>query len=118
MNMSFYGRDDTLLTSQSTQRLFSGWGVPFVRVPLRDHFGDNGPQLADADWLAAMNAARQVGGKPVLILRGPGGGRSASDILSTNRHLLDLVHQVFGDAMSWRPRAVAPARGDTAWILT
>jgi hypothetical protein len=100
VNMSFYDAHDHLATDSATQALFRDWGTPMVRVPLRDAF-DGGAKVTDGQLLTAMRAVRTVGATPVLVLRGPGGGRDEDDIRSTDLHLLDLVHQVFGDGAAY-----------------
>ncbi|MHC3469502.1 carbohydrate binding domain-containing protein [Streptomyces sp. 7R007] len=95
VNMSLYGKTDHLATDANTQALFGRWGTPMVRVPLRATYPDTGAALQDDDWLTAMKAVQKVGATPVLILRGPGGGRTTADIQATDTHLMNLVHQVF-----------------------
>ncbi|MFC4909357.1 hypothetical protein [Actinomadura gamaensis] len=99
-NMSFYNANDSLATNADTQALFRSWGLPFIRVPLRAAF-DGGATVTDAQLLTALKAVRTVGATPVLILRGPGGGRTTGAITATDTHLLDLVHQVFGDGTAY-----------------
>ncbi|WP_181803684.1 hypothetical protein [Streptomyces shenzhenensis] len=99
VNMSLYDGGDHLATDSGTQALFEGWGTPTVRVPLRATYPNTGATLQDADWLTAMKAVQKVGATPVLILRGPGGGRTTADIEATDTHLMDLVHQVFQDSI-------------------
>ncbi|MGW1562522.1 hypothetical protein ACWCQ1_39300 [Streptomyces sp. NPDC002144] len=98
VNMSFFDSGDHLATDSATQALFAGWGTPTVRVPLRATYPTTKAALQDADWLTAMKAVQKVGATPVVILRGPGGGRTTADIKATDSHLMDLVHQVFHDS--------------------
>ncbi|WP_345363611.1 choice-of-anchor Q domain-containing protein [Actinoallomurus liliacearum] len=97
VNMSFFGPGDAMVTRPATRELFRSWGVPIVRVPLRDRFSKNGAPVGDDQLLSAMRAVRDIGATPMLILRGPGSGRTADDVKKTDLHLLDLIHQVFGD---------------------
>jgi hypothetical protein len=73
VNMSLFGANDTLMTQPATQGLFKQWGIPMVRVPLRDACDPNDPgtKLNDAIWTKAMEAARATGATPVVIIRGP-----------------------------------------------
>ncbi|MCO5967423.1 choice-of-anchor Q domain-containing protein [Actinoallomurus soli] len=100
VNMSFYGPDDAFVTRPQTRELFRSWGVPIVRVPLRDRFEDGTP-VGDDQWLSAMRAVRDIGATPMLIIRGPGHRRTVDDLKQTDLHLLDLIHQVFGDGTAY-----------------
>lgn len=100
-NMSFFGPDDAFVTQSATRELFRSWGVPIVRVPLRDRFTPDGPPVTDDQWVSAMRAVRDIGATPMLIIRGPGSGRTADDVKKTDLHLLDLIHQVFGDGPAY-----------------
>ncbi|MEU6539515.1 hypothetical protein [Streptomyces sp. NPDC047000] len=100
VNMSFFDGADHLATDSATQTLFRGWGTPMVRVPLRSAF-DDGTAVTDAQLLTALRGVQAVGAAPVLILHGPGGGRTDADITTSDSHLLDLVHQVFGNSTAY-----------------
>ncbi|GAA0322225.1 right-handed parallel beta-helix repeat-containing protein [Actinoallomurus spadix] len=101
INMSFFGADDAFVTQAATRELFRSWGVPIVRVPLRDRFKPDGPPVTDDQWMSAMRAVRDIGATPMLIIRAPGSGRTADDVKKTDLHLLDLIHQVFGDGTAY-----------------
>ncbi|MEV0407018.1 choice-of-anchor Q domain-containing protein [Actinoallomurus sp. NPDC050550] len=101
VNMSFFGPDDALVGRPATRELFRSWGVPIVRVPLRDHFEGSTTPVGDDLLLSAMHAVRDIGATPMLIIRGPGSGLAADDVKKTDLHLLDLIHQVFGDGTAY-----------------
>src|SRR3954464_14910229 len=52
VNMSFFGANDAMVTQKGTRDLFRSWGVPLVRVPLRDSF-DGGASPIDDDLLVS-----------------------------------------------------------------
>ncbi|MGI5224607.1 choice-of-anchor Q domain-containing protein [Actinoallomurus sp. CA-142502] len=115
VNMSFYGANDALVTQTGTRELFRSWGVPFVRVPLRDHFDDAGKTPVGDDLLmSAMRAVKNVGATPLLIIRGPGEGGTAEETKAADLHLLKLVHQVFGEDPAYLEFGNEPDRADVS----
>ncbi|GAA4636862.1 hypothetical protein GCM10023196_088300 [Actinoallomurus vinaceus] len=101
VNMSFFGPNDAMVGRPATRELFRSWGVPIVRVPLRDHFEGSTAPVGDDLLLSAMHAVRDIGATPMLIIRGPGSGLAVDDVKKTDLHLLDLIHQVFGDGTAY-----------------
>ncbi|GAB3431317.1 hypothetical protein [Actinophytocola sediminis] len=97
VNMSFYSAEDTLVTSEATQKLLRDKGVPLIRVPLRGNFDGDQEPIGDDLLLTVMRAAQATGATPVLILRGPAAGDEAF-VLRENLRRIDLAKQVYGDS--------------------
>src|SRR6266545_3866397 len=84
INMSLFTAEDQLATDSATQQTFRSWGVPYIRMPLRE-------ELDDAALTKGMQAIKAVGAAPVLIIRG-----AKENSLQQNLHYLDLIQGVFG----------------------
>jgi len=87
VNMSLYDSHDQIVTNPATQRLIGSGGIPLVRVPFR-------AGLPDSTEVAAMQAVKNVGAAPLMIMHGINDGTYVTDDL----HELSLVQSVFGNA--------------------
>lgn len=85
VNDSLFDASDQLMNDPTTQAILRQHGTPLIRMPFRD-------SLSDAQDLQALNAIKNAGAAPLVIVH----GACVSDPYTPDNHWLSLVTQVFG----------------------
>lgn len=85
VNDSLFDGSDQLMNDPTTQAILRQHKTPLIRMPFRD-------SLTDAQNLQALNAIKNAGAAPLVIVH----GACVSDPYTPDNHWLSLVAQVFG----------------------
>lgn len=87
VNLAMYDTTDNVVNERSVQALLRTYQVPVIRMPFR-------PTLTDAYETQALQAIRDIGALPLVIIHGP----TDSSVLTDDMHIITLVRNVFGDS--------------------
>ncbi len=89
INISAFDATDQFMTSTGLQAIIAGYGIPYLRIPLRSSF-------TDADYRKLLSAIKNAGAVPEVIVR----GLCTRDVPTSNR-VLSLVDEVFPTGDYW-----------------
>lgn len=87
-NLGLYDTSDQVVNDFATQQILRDAHIPIIRMPFRD-------TLDDVYHVRALRAIQYIGAIPLVIIYGP----KDPNALADDKHLLALVHAVFGNGM-------------------
>lgn len=86
-NMSLFDGHDQIVNNPATQTLLRQKQIPLIRMPFRS-------SLSDATELQGLQAIKNIGAAPLVIIRGAVDPNVATD----DAHEINLVQSVFGSS--------------------